>query len=192
MLFTLHASHQSTNYPKTQKSVLTQICIKQPIHKHQTQIFKELVPSVSPLLKKHIRLGHTGQTPEADMQLHEWLGTGQVFTHLHVQESSCTCKILPSSQWALYDIEQSTANKTVCPTLCFRSTKHTVFSYENLCMCVCTCMSCVCVCVGVYMCVFVNICVCVCVCACRCVWRERDGKHFINLKAITSTQWSEL
>ena len=24
------------------------------------KIFKELVPSVSPLLKKHIRLGHTG------------------------------------------------------------------------------------------------------------------------------------
>ena len=30
------------------------------IHKHQTQIFEELVPSVLPLLKEHIRLGHAG------------------------------------------------------------------------------------------------------------------------------------
>ena len=30
------------------------------IHKHQTQIFKELVPSILPLLKEHIRLGHAG------------------------------------------------------------------------------------------------------------------------------------
>ena len=35
---------------------MTQIYIKQNIHKHQTQNFEELVPSVSPLLKKHIRL----------------------------------------------------------------------------------------------------------------------------------------
>ena len=39
---------------------MTQIYIKQNIHKHQTQIFEELVPSVSPLLKMHIRLGHAG------------------------------------------------------------------------------------------------------------------------------------
>ena len=37
---------------------MTQIYIKQNIHKHKT--FEELVPSVSPLLKKHIRLGHAG------------------------------------------------------------------------------------------------------------------------------------
>ena len=30
------------------------------IHKHQTQIFKDLVPSILPLLKEHIRLGHAG------------------------------------------------------------------------------------------------------------------------------------
>ena len=39
---------------------MTQIYIKQNIHKHQTHIFEELVPSVSPLFKKHIRLGHAG------------------------------------------------------------------------------------------------------------------------------------
>ena len=30
------------------------------IHKHETQIFVELVPSVLPLLKEHIRVGHVG------------------------------------------------------------------------------------------------------------------------------------
>ena len=39
---------------------MTQIYIKQNIHKHQTQNFEELVPLVSPLLKKHIKLGHAG------------------------------------------------------------------------------------------------------------------------------------
>ena len=39
---------------------MTQIDIKQNIHKHRTQNFVELVPSVSPLLKQHIRLGHAG------------------------------------------------------------------------------------------------------------------------------------
>ena len=29
-------------------------------HKHQTQIFKELVPSILPQLKEHTRLGHAG------------------------------------------------------------------------------------------------------------------------------------
>ena len=33
---------------------------KTKIHQHRTQNFEELVPSVSPLLKKHIRLGHAG------------------------------------------------------------------------------------------------------------------------------------
>ena len=33
---------------------------KTKVHKHRTQNFEELVPSVSPLLKKHIRLGHAG------------------------------------------------------------------------------------------------------------------------------------
>ena len=39
---------------------MTQIDIKQNIHKHRTQNFEELVPSVSPMLKKHIWLGHAG------------------------------------------------------------------------------------------------------------------------------------
>ena len=39
---------------------MTQINIKQNIHKHRNKIFEELVPSLSPLLKKHIRLGHAG------------------------------------------------------------------------------------------------------------------------------------
>ena len=58
----MHASHQTTDYPKTTKSVLTQSCIKQNIHKHQQQhfFFEEIVPSGSPLLKKHIALGHAG------------------------------------------------------------------------------------------------------------------------------------
>ena len=30
------------------------------MHKHETQIFKELVPSILPLLKEHIRLEHAG------------------------------------------------------------------------------------------------------------------------------------
>ena len=39
---------------------MTQIYIKQNIHKIRHKTFEELVPSVSPLLKKHIRLGHAG------------------------------------------------------------------------------------------------------------------------------------
>ena len=39
---------------------MAQIYTKQNIHKHRHQIFEELVPLVSPLLKKHIRLGHAG------------------------------------------------------------------------------------------------------------------------------------
>ena len=59
-IYTLHASHQTTNHAQTTKSGMTQTHTKQNIHKHRTQIFAELVPSVSPLLKKHIRLGHAG------------------------------------------------------------------------------------------------------------------------------------
>ena len=33
---------------------------KQNIHKQKTPIVKELVPSVVPMLKEHIRLGHAG------------------------------------------------------------------------------------------------------------------------------------
>ena len=33
---------------------------KTDIHKHQTQIFEKLVPSILPLLKENIRLGHAG------------------------------------------------------------------------------------------------------------------------------------
>ena len=38
---------------------MTQIYIKQNIHKHGHKIFEELIPSVSPLSKKHTRLGHS-------------------------------------------------------------------------------------------------------------------------------------
>ena len=38
-LFTLHASHQTTNCPKTTKSLLIQINIQQNIHKRQTHNF---------------------------------------------------------------------------------------------------------------------------------------------------------
>ena len=39
---------------------MLQIYIKQNIHKHQTNFFEELIPSVLPLLKKQIRLRQTG------------------------------------------------------------------------------------------------------------------------------------
>ena len=62
-LFTLHASHQTTNYRKATKSVLTQIYIKQKINKHQTQNFRGIcffgIATVKKK-KKHIRLGHAG------------------------------------------------------------------------------------------------------------------------------------
>ena len=38
------------------------------IYKHQTQIFEELVPSILPLLKEHIRLGHAGYITSAIWQ----------------------------------------------------------------------------------------------------------------------------
>ena len=39
---------------------MTQTYMKQNIHKHRTQNFRRISPSVSPLLKKHVRLGHAG------------------------------------------------------------------------------------------------------------------------------------
>ena len=39
---------------------MTQIYIKKPYTNIGHKIFEELVPLVSPLLKKHIRLGHAG------------------------------------------------------------------------------------------------------------------------------------
>ena len=51
LLFTLYTSHQTTDYSKTTKSVMYT-----NLHKTYTniehKIFEELVPSVSPLLKK--------------------------------------------------------------------------------------------------------------------------------------------
>ena len=60
LLFTLHTSHQTTNSLKPIKSVLTQIYIKQNIHKRQTQNFRGISPFGIALLKKHRRLGHAG------------------------------------------------------------------------------------------------------------------------------------
>ena len=61
LLFTLHASHQTTNYPKVTKSVLSQSHIKQKKFTNiNHKIFKELVPSVLRPDKKHIRLGLVG------------------------------------------------------------------------------------------------------------------------------------
>ena len=39
---------------------MTQIYIKKKYTNITHKLFEELVPSVSPLLKKHVRLGHTG------------------------------------------------------------------------------------------------------------------------------------
>ena len=60
--FTMHVSHQITNFQKTLKSVLAQIYIKQNIHKHQTQTFRTVIPLGIAFIKKkkHIRLGHAG------------------------------------------------------------------------------------------------------------------------------------
>ena len=44
---------QNPSYTNTQQN-------KTYKHKHQTQIFEELVPSILPLLKEHINLGHAG------------------------------------------------------------------------------------------------------------------------------------
>ena len=44
LLFTLHASHQTTNYPETTKPALTQTHLKQKIHKRQTQNFRRSSP----------------------------------------------------------------------------------------------------------------------------------------------------
>ena len=54
LLFTLHASHQTTNCPQNTKSVLTQTYIKQKTHKHQTQHFRRIIPFViAPVKKAH-------------------------------------------------------------------------------------------------------------------------------------------
>ena len=54
LLFILHASHQTTNYPKTTKTVMTQIYIKQNIHKHRTQSFRRISPfGITPVEKVH-------------------------------------------------------------------------------------------------------------------------------------------
>ena len=39
------------------------------IHKHQTQIFEELVPSILPLLNEHIRLGHAGIVDHSNLSI---------------------------------------------------------------------------------------------------------------------------
>ena len=48
----MHTSHQTTNSPKTTKSVPTQIYIKKKHTQTSNNIFEELVPSVLSLLKK--------------------------------------------------------------------------------------------------------------------------------------------
>ena len=62
LLFTLHTGHQTTNSLKKKKK--NQSWHKFTYNKTDTnvkhKIFKELVPSVLPLSKQHIRLGHAG------------------------------------------------------------------------------------------------------------------------------------
>ena len=57
------------------QSVLTQIHIKQNIHKHQTQNFWRISPfSITPV-KKHIRLGHAGIVDQSvDLSVPGWYG----------------------------------------------------------------------------------------------------------------------
>ena len=50
----------SHTYQPSVKSIYTINHFTNIKHKHQTPIFKELVPSILPLLKEHIRLGHAG------------------------------------------------------------------------------------------------------------------------------------
>ena len=46
--------HQTTNHPHTTKSGMTQIYIKQNIHKHRTQEFRRISPfSITPVEKAH-------------------------------------------------------------------------------------------------------------------------------------------
>ena len=55
----MHTSHQTTNSPKTTKSVQTQIYIKQNIHKHQTQNFWGISPfGMAPVKKAHMARAH--------------------------------------------------------------------------------------------------------------------------------------
>ena len=61
LLFTLHASHQTTNYPKTIKSVLTQTHIKiLKKHKHQTQNLRIISPFGSVPVKKARKARNAG------------------------------------------------------------------------------------------------------------------------------------
>ena len=56
----MHRRHQTTNSPKTTKSVPTQIYINKIYTNTKHKTFEELVLSVLSLLKRHIRLEHTG------------------------------------------------------------------------------------------------------------------------------------
>ena len=64
-----NSSHKQIHISKLFSHIISTLCqvslqnqslckLKTCIHKHQTQIFEELVPSVLLLLKEHIRLGH--------------------------------------------------------------------------------------------------------------------------------------
>ena len=59
----IYSTHKSSNH---KLSINHKISHDTNLHKNKTytnighKIFQELVPSVSPLLKKHIRLGHAG------------------------------------------------------------------------------------------------------------------------------------
>ena len=58
-IFSQHASHQTTNYPKTNR--INPDTNVQKIYTNIKLFFPgELNPSVLPLLKKHKRLGHAG------------------------------------------------------------------------------------------------------------------------------------
>ena len=57
----IYSARKSSNH---KLSINHKICHDTNLHKTYTnighKIFEELVPSVSPLLKKHVRLGHAG------------------------------------------------------------------------------------------------------------------------------------
>ena len=58
----IYSARKSSNHKLSinHKSVMTQIYINKTYTNIGHKSFKGLVPSVSPLLKKHIRLGHAG------------------------------------------------------------------------------------------------------------------------------------
>ena len=67
MHITSHAdAHYKTHLiqyvnPFTSQIYKISLCTnKTRIHRHQTQTFQELVPSILPLFKKHLKLGHAG------------------------------------------------------------------------------------------------------------------------------------